>query len=174
MKISNLCQPSLFFSVAVLVFALSVKAYGQETNIYWGPATNDFLMSIELKNGAQELTNGQPCVLTIRFKNVSKSRTVNVWRLWWTEGDHTYSFTVSDPSGKDISPVWNEAFGGSGGAILVRPGEIKGIEFNLTTVCKINAVGNYRVTAKKEARSDDGNQFQVVSNPLLFSVVSFR
>jgi hypothetical protein len=138
----------------------------------WGPATNDLQMSIGLRNGVHTITNGQPCILSVRFKNLSKSKLLEVEKMRWMEGDHTYSFTVIDPSGKDIAPKANhEPFGGSADVIEIPPGQTRGVEFNLTAVCKISTTGNYRVIAKKVMWSFEGKgPFQVVSNPLKITI----
>ena len=160
------------FILLLTIASFSWQAYAAQNINDWGPATNDFLISIGLKNGVHEVTNGQPCILSIRFKNVSKSKTVDVLKLLWADGDGTYSFTVLNPSGKDISPIPIEPSGGSGGVIEVTPGQTRGVEFNLSAVCKIRTIGNYRVIAKKEVWSNDGKSFQVVSNPLEITVTN--
>jgi hypothetical protein len=96
---------------------------------------------------------------------------VDVLQMLRRESDGTYSFTVLDPSGKDISPIPNRAIAGSANIIEVPPDQTRSVEFNLSAVCKISTTGNYNIIAKKEIWSSDGNSFQVVSNPLVVTVV---
>ena len=37
----------------------------------WGAVTNNFPMSISLKGDKNEITTNQPCILLIRYRNVS-------------------------------------------------------------------------------------------------------
>jgi hypothetical protein len=148
------------------------RAFGDDTsNVQWGPATNDFLMSIGLKDGVPDVTNGQPCILLVRFKNISKNNVIEVLQLLNREADLTYSFTVLDPSGKDISPDRTGPFGGSAISTELQPGQSTALEFRFSAVCKLSEVGTYVVTAKKEVWTWNGKRFQVFSNPLPVKVV---
>lgn len=160
--------------IIVLFFglALNFAAYAQEKSAdQWGVITNNLQMSIRLKNGGNEITNGQPCILEIRYRNVSTNETVCALRMKWTEADWTYSFIVTDPSGKDISPDLNKPFGGSATEITISPGQTQGLEYKFSGVCKMDEVGTYKIIAKKFLFSGGKNGgFKVCSNPLLVTV----
>lgn len=139
----------------------------------WGELTNNFKMSIRLETIKAEIQTNQPCVLLIRYKNVSTNETFWVYENG-TEYDPAYSFTVISPSGKDISPDMNRFKPCDATAVRhVGPNQILQIKFNLSLLCKFNEEGNYKVIAKyKEAFAFEKRKtFTVVSNPLSVLVV---
>jgi hypothetical protein len=154
----------------VTLFVWQVYADGMKTND-WGAVTNNFQMSISLKGDKSEITNNQPCILLVRYKNVSTNETLNVYEA---EHDPSYSFTVISPSGKDISQDIKKFHpSDSGGYIPVRPNQSVKFEFNLSYLYDLHEVGTYKVIAKKKVWSFERHQtFTVVSSPLFVSVVS--
>ena len=66
--------------------------------------------------------------------------------------DGSYAFSITSPSGSDISPKINAngPLGGSGGVYAIGPGQIHEAELNLSSVCKFDTVGTYKVAATKE------------------------
>jgi hypothetical protein len=158
---------SLFLGTA------SCSAFAQENRTNeWGAVSNNLQMSIELKGGGSEITNGQSCILWIKYKNNSTNETLGLLKMNWVESDGTYSFIVVDPSGKDVSPNSNRPFGGSATIMDIGPGQVKELEYNLSGVCKINKIGIYKIIAKRIILPGSGKKlFQVVSNPLYLIVI---
>ena len=154
------------------IASVTWQAYAGQDGDAWGPVTNNVQMAINLKDGQTEITNGQPCGLFIRFKNLWPAKPIEILQLLLRETDPTYSFDVIDPSGNDISPVRSRLMHGSQTLIEVPPGETRSTEFKLSAVCKLGKNGNYRVIAKKFIWfSDQQKWVQVVSNPLIVTVV---
>jgi hypothetical protein len=162
---------SLIFITFALIIAFGAYASDLATN-EWGPVTNNVQMSIQLKNGQIEITNGQPCILLIQFKNLSSTEPLEIFQMVWHEGDGSYSFGVIDPFGKNISPISNGIVEGSMISIEVPPGETRSTDFNLGAICKLGKNGNYKVIAQKFIWFNGQRKLvQVVSNPLTVTVV---
>jgi hypothetical protein len=168
-----------------LIFAAlgASPVLSQETNVdLWGPTMNDFQMSISLENGKSDVPLGQPVILKARIQNLSNNRTVYIHEFNQKIMDGSYAFSITSPSGSNISPKINGWIMGSGGTYAIGPGQIHEAELNLSLVCKFETVGKYKVVATKEikdlsaflASSQNKHSippFKVISNPLYIKVV---
>lgn len=158
---------SCIFVILIIQFATQVFADNTETNS-WGPVNDDIQMSIRLKSDVSEIKTNQPVELLIGFKNVSTNETLRISTLNAIETDPGYSWIVTSPSGKDISPVPdNMPVTGSGARIPLPPGQIIEFNFNLSLLCEFNEIGTYKIVAKKSIYSPSKHKlFKAVSNPL--------
>jgi hypothetical protein len=161
--------------LCVLIFASSFigSAYASQTDDDWGPTTNDLQMSISLN--CSEIKTDQPCVLSIRYRNVSTNEMFRIYEVNGTVYDPTYSFTVTSPSGEDISPDTADIHeSGSGQDHHLYPGQILNISFDLSLVCKFDKAGTYQVIAKRNEiwSIQKHRPFTVVSNPLRITVTN--
>ena len=137
----------------------------------WGQVTNNAQMSINLKDGKNEIKTNHPVKLLIQIKNVSTNETFLVGRANAIENDESFSFVVIAPSGKNISPK-PKNIPGSGGADPAIPNQIIKLEFNLSNLCKFDEVGTYKIIANKSLWSPERNKlFTVVSNPLYIAII---
>jgi hypothetical protein len=153
----------------ILVLFVVSKSVAAEVNTNdWGPATNNLQMSIRLDGAEKQIKAGQPFTLSIRYQNISTNEKFIVYKFNGAENDQSYSFLVTSPSGKNVSPDMKKiGESGSGQVLGVNPGQILEIKFNASKLFKLDEVGTYKIIAKKvimsEARQDE---FEVVSNPL--------
>jgi hypothetical protein len=161
------------YSIVVALAVWQVFADDPKTH-EWGAVTNNFQMSINLKGDKNEITTNQPCILLIRYRNVSTNEMFRVFEANGTVYDPSYSFVVISPSGKDISPDMKKVRSGDSWANHeVGPNQTVEIEFNLTYLCKLNEVGTYKIIAKKGQMWSVARdkEFTVVSNPLNVLVI---
>jgi len=153
--------------------------FSQETNIdLWGSTTNDFQMSISVKNGKSDVLLGSPIILMARLQNLSSTKTIQIHEFNQKLIDGSYSFSVISPSGSDISPKINVngPLGGSGGTYAIGPGQIHEAALDLSLVCKFEAVGTYKVIVTKQVEDLSDSKpsmppFILISNPLYIKVV---
>jgi hypothetical protein len=138
----------------------------------WGLATNDLQMSISLEGGSPALKTGQSVSLLFRYKNVSTNQLFGVYKTLGTVDDSSYSFIVSAPSGKNVSPKRMTEESASGSFIAMDPGQIIEIHFDGARLFKFDEVGTYKITAKKVMWSEaKKQQFELVSNTLEVKVL---
>jgi hypothetical protein len=137
----------------------------------WGLATNNLQMSITVED-VPSIKPGQPLNLLVHFKNVSTNEVFDIYEVNGTVFDSSYSFVVTSPSGKDISPdlaKFQEASSGRGHKL--DPGRILDLKFGLAKLLTLDDVGTYTIVAKKKVWSGtNGTWFEVVSNILKVTV----
>jgi hypothetical protein len=149
----------------------------QKTNgEHWGPATNDFQISISLENGRSNVQLGQPIILLAYLRNISKDKTIYLYENNQTAMDGTYTFSIINPSGNDISPDTKGFLAGSGAFYPIGPGQTHTQELDLSSVCKFETVGAYKVVVTKRISDASGLQpspspFNLISKPLYIKVV---
>jgi hypothetical protein len=132
--------------------------------------TNGLQMSISLSG--REIKTNQPCVLLIRYRNVS---TNEVFQIFETAYDPTYAFTVTSPSEINISPDMTMLQESDSGQVhWLNPGQTVAIEFNLSAFCRFDEPGIYKLVAKRERiwSTKEHQDFTVVSNPLKITVTN--
>jgi hypothetical protein len=165
-----------YFIIYLIFAALGAgKVLSQEANVdLWGPTTNDLRMFISLEKGTNEVPLGQPVILKARIQNLSSKRTVYIGEYNQTIMDRSYAFSITSPSGSDISPKINGSqYGGSGGLYAIAPGQIHEAELNLSLVCKFETTGTYKIVTTKQIQGESSStpQFKIISNPLYIKVV---
>jgi hypothetical protein len=141
----------------------------------WGVATNNLQISIKLEGGEQQVKAGQPYGLVIRYKNITTNDTFAIYEVNGTIDDSSYSFHVTSPSGKDVSPDTSKIpMYESGGICYASPGQVIEIKFDLSAICRLDEVGVYKITVKKAQIISiaKNKMFEAVSNPLNVTVVA--
>jgi hypothetical protein len=162
-----------FILVFTVMAVRQVHADDMKTNM-WGDATCNAQMSLELKDQNIEIKANQPVDLVIHIKNVSSNETFSVYQSLAIVDNSlvNFSFGVTSPSGKDISPKPAEYYnGGSGGEYQIAQGQTKEFDCNLSYLCKFNEMGTYKIIAKKRLWPDLNKQCEITSNPLYVTVV---
>ena len=151
-----------------------LQAFADTKTNDWGAMTNSIQMSIALRPEKTDFRLSNVVVLVIRLRNLSDHETFLVSRWNAIENDPSYSFVVTSPSGKDVSPG-PKIIPGSAGATPLEPNKTLEFEFNLSRLCKFDEVGEYRITAKKLVRSPAREMsFAVISNLLNISITAAR
>jgi len=149
-----------------LIFAalIALRAIASE----WGAVSNNVQMSISLK-----VVVGQSFSLRVRYQNLSTNQIVRMYisNYPYLESFGGMGFVVISPTGKDISPQEKTSGSYSGGFARFGSNEVKEAEFPLGDVYKLNEIGDYHISAKKTLLIGT-NSVEVVSNPLLVSVVA--
>lgn len=162
----------LLYSIFSLVASVPVFGNGLDTG-EWSAATNYLQMSISLDSDNGKIQTNHPCILLIRYKNISTNETF--WVYESSEYNPDYSIIVIAPSGKDISPDMKLIKRSDSGSVLhAAPQKTVEIKFDLSKLCSFNDVGTYKVIVKNKDMFayERRKTFTVVSNPLLISVVS--
>ena len=166
------CSPCSFL-LCVLAVGHAFPARSNATD--WGPPTNHLQMSIGLKGDETRISTNQPIKLLIRLRNLSTDETFHFYRANASERSPHFSFSLTAPSGKDISPKPRDFFHGSGHFIDVEPGQVKEMELDLSLLSKFDEVGIYKIIAKYDMWSPRANtSLKVVSNELSISIVPSR
>jgi hypothetical protein len=167
---------SIYFHFSILTASLAVwQASGAQTESnHWGAVTNNLQMCIALEDGIERKVS-EPLNLMILYRNVGSNETFQIYQVNGTVSDPSYSFTITSPSGKDISPDLTKLAAFSGQVHGLEPGKIVEIRFPLSKVCKVVELGSYEIVARKEVWSDSkGARFQVVSNRLRVNIGANR
>jgi hypothetical protein len=139
-----------------------------------GATANNFQMTISLEGGEHQIKAGQPYSLVIRYNNISTNETFAIYEVNGTVADPNYSFVVTSPSGKDVSPDMTKIHRPFSGVFrYAPPGQIIEIKFNLSNYCKLDEVGTYKIVAKMEKvlLVAENKTFKTVSNSLNIKVV---
>jgi hypothetical protein len=160
----------VFYLMFAMLAVGQVFAEGVRTD-EWGVVTNGIQISIRLKGDDKEIKVNQSFNMLIQIRNVSTNELFHCY--YSNRNGYDLSFTVIDPSGKDVSPiVRNDDIGGSGAAIFVPPNQIKRFQFNLSYLHKFDEIGTYKFIAKQKGYvGKSQNEFTVISNPLYVTVV---
>lgn len=151
-----------------MFFAFSaVPAFAQETNAAdWGPVSHNLQMSISLKDGKNDVRLAQKIILTAKYKNLS-NKTFIMYEYNGAVLDPNYDFKITSPSGQDISPDMKNISPSDSGAVKpIAPGQIYEVNLDLSSVCKFEAAGIYKIVATKQVNDESGVQFKIISNPL--------
>jgi hypothetical protein len=162
---------TIFASFLVAMLSYNWTAYADQPHDTWGPKTNGLEMSISVDDG--EIKTVQPCILSVRYRNVSTNETFRIYEVNGTVDDSTYAFKIISPAGVDISPNSADIQNAISGQIhLLPPGQTLNITFNLSHLCNFDKLGAYKIVAKKEEiwSSQKHQAFTVVSNPLNVTV----
>jgi hypothetical protein len=143
------------------------KIFAGDTNLYeWGAIAFDAQLSIGINGGDTEVKSNQPVNLSIRLKNLSSNDNIQFLLPIAPAIDSDFSFEITSPTGRDISPARNH-LSGSASLITIKPHESVDYKFALTEIFRFTEVGTYKIVAKRLVRKDG----QVVSNTLYLNVV---
>jgi len=138
----------------------------------WGAVTYNTQISLGLTGPQREFKTNQVIDLLVRIRNLSTNEDYSVGVQTPFTATEDVSFLVISPSGKDISPVFHSSFRFSGGVVWVHPGQVDGFVFQLGEICRMEEVGTYKIVMRAVRRPRDRHRsFEVLSNPLYFSVV---
>jgi hypothetical protein len=158
-----------FYLFFILTFVLASHARNDNTATnQWGTITNGIQMSIALDGGDRIIETNEQFRLSVQIKNLGS---LGAWsyllgRPTSNPSDGLHCIVIS-PSGKDVSPNVKFAPGiGSGRFVSLPPNGADRFNFNLSSICKFDEVGTYRITAEKTI-SQGEKWWTVVSNPLL-------
>jgi hypothetical protein len=158
----HLCVILIFLAITVWhTFAENI-----ETN-EWSATNCDAKISVTLKEPAIEIKTNESVVVTVQIKNTSTNE-VLIFLISNVPTDFTW--TITSPSGKDLSPK-KPAFPADGFSSLivhVNPMETSKYNFDLSSICNFNEIGTYKVFAKKEVFfiSPTRKKGEIVSKPL--------
>ena len=157
----------VFFIVTITLLSIQQTIADASKIDEWGIVTNNIQMSIMLKDKAHEIHTNQAVIMVIRFKNTSTNESFIMYWMQSIKGDPSISFTITTPSGKDISPKIDSNPTGSAYFRRITPNEIVDMEIDMSRRCKFDEVGKYKITARRPLESvSDRKPFVVVSNPL--------
>ena len=171
------------FSKWLIVF-LTTSIYIPIGNVFaegWGEMTNGVQISIGI-GGSQPITTNAPVILSLRIKNTLTNESF----CFLLDGETTpsFSYNIISPSGK--TPLHNDNViltDYRSGATWISQNTTKAYTINLSDLYIFNEIGAYKiiVTGRMEARTtvlshgdtvyDDNKAFEVVSNPLLVTLV---
>jgi hypothetical protein len=155
--------------LALFIISSCVIVFADDTNnIEWGLTTNDSRMSISFINGESVIRTNQPFSVTVRIQNLSTNQTLYVY-LPMGRVDPGFMWVVTSPDGNDASPPVTTR--GSGAIDAIDPGGIFEFEFSLSSVCRFNQIGTYKITAKMGLGGLSNKVSRAVSNPLALTVV---
>jgi hypothetical protein len=162
----------------LMISLLSVwQADAEGTNTTeWGPLTNHIQMSVSLENGGREIKLNGTVILLVQFRNVSTNQIFQIVSMDTGRNyDPFFSFDVVSPSGKNVSPAMESSPTGSFRFIRILSGHNVEMEYELSSRCRFNEVGKYRIVARRSVDSMAlRKSYLVVSNPFLLSVVTNR
>ncbi len=139
----------------------------------WGAISYNTQISIGLNSTNKEFTTNQAVEVLVRVRNHSTNEEypIDIQRSFMFNED--FSFIITSPSGKDISPVFHMSSRFSGGVVWVHPNQVDGFGFQLDEICKTDEVGTYKIILKmKRGTPDRKKVFEIVSNPLFITVVA--
>ena len=161
---------NLFVVVSIL---LSITGSRAEDVHEWGPVTNNLQMSIALADGTNVIAGKDFC-LTIFFRTKSTNEFTIAYKVNGTTSDPSYSFEITSPSGRDVSPNTSKLKPPmSGGVVPILPNEVASIRFDLGELCRLDESGTYKIVVKKNGLfpEKDEKSPTLISNPLLVKVV---
>jgi hypothetical protein len=163
----------IYCSMLITLFGWQVFAENPKADD-WGAISNNLQMSIRLDGKENQIKAGQSFNLLIRYKNISTNETFIFYEVNGTINDRTYSFIVTSPSGKDVSPDMTKIQPSFSGVFRgISSGQIVEIKFNLSKFCSLDEIGAYKITVKKEKilQPAQNKEFAIISNPLSVVVV---
>jgi hypothetical protein len=152
------------FCLLIIFCQFGHALYGSE----WGPVNGGIQMSISATGQKAKTGTNQSVSLSISFRNISTNRMFRLYVANGIEFDPGYTWRVTSPSGKDISPDMNKIDpSDSGGFIPLLPNKTNNFELNLSSLCNFTECGVYKITGQKRIYSPASNKaIVVVSNPL--------
>jgi hypothetical protein len=188
--------------VVLVLLAVCHAMAGEPAANEWGPVTNNAQMSISVvpagsvggrtrfivgggtnpmggyvTNPITVKTNlklGEHFGLWVPLRNLSTNETLR-FVSDGTDRDKEggLAWAIISPSGKDVSPKGTLARAHSSRWVLVSPNSIGELEFPLSSFCKLEEVGTYRITARKStfAIRKGETTFVLTSNTLCVRVV---
>jgi len=139
----------------------------------WGPLTDNTQISIALNPATSQIVTNQNPQFIARIKNLSTNEVFHLYVGAAFLASRGMSFTITSPSGKDISPVfYNNFIAESGITVWVPPGKVDGFIVGLQQFCKLDELGTYKITMTVQRGSPDRHKlYNVVSNPLFVTVI---
>jgi hypothetical protein len=158
------------------LFAIARLAAAEPRSGEWGALTNDLHMSINLEAAEGHVQLHEPVILLIRWQNLSPNKAWSFYQSHATERSPHFSFAVTSPTGKDISPKPQFSHG-SGSFVELGPEQSHEARLDLSNLCSFKEVGNYRIIMKCSVGNYlDTNRvsfrsIQLVSNPLTVTVL---
>lgn len=163
------CIYYLFLTGSLLISTATLMA---EDVHEWGPMTNNLQMSIALAGGTNVMA-GKDFALAISFRTASSNESTIAYEFHGTISDPSYSFQITSPSGRDVSPDTSKLLPpNSGRALPIRPNEVASIHFDLGQLCRLNEIGTYKIVVTKRKLFSGGDKpTTLISNPLYVKVV---
>jgi hypothetical protein len=160
-----------------ILFLLVWQAHADDsiTNI-WGPETNQLQMNIRLRGDLNRMQPNSDYSLILRVKNNSTNLLYFSDMGLNTDPSYGVECIVISSSGKNISPKIKSHGIGANILMQCQPHQIEEYEFQLGHICKLDALGTYKIIAKKRFW-DPGNPTNrptVISNPLFVKVVPVK
>lgn len=166
---------SIFCTFAAIF--IQSQIFGADAiNYQWGLLTNNVQMSIRLNSVSNETRIGDRVELLIHLRNISTNKN-DIFTGRYSLGGGSgqgLSFNVLNPSGKDVSPKYPKNYEAIHAIALVSglPCQTNSFKFDLSTLCKFDQVGTYKIIAMQRGRLGTNQLFfTVASNPLNISVV---
>jgi hypothetical protein len=143
---------------------IAEQALASDTN-QTATASCDAEISIKLKEPAKEIKTNEPVIATINIKNTS---TNEILMLLIENAPTDFSWNITSPSGKDLSPTNSFPVWGSSLFPRLKPLELREIDYDLSSICSFNDAGTYKVVVKKEVffLSPVRKKCEITSNPL--------
>ena len=139
----------------------------------WGSIAYRTQISIGLKSSENVFKTNQIVKVLVRIRNLSTNEACNIYVQRAFANNEDFSFIVSSPSGKDMSPVFHKTDVGSGGIVFIPPNQINGFQFDLNEICKTDKIGTYKIIMKMQRWSPtEKKSFEVISKPLYVTIVN--
>ena len=139
----------------------------------WGAIAYHAQISIALKRSGRTFKTNQIVELLVRLRNLSTNEDYGVYVASPLSGTEGFSFMITSPSGRDVSPTFRPSYRGSGGMVGVHPNQTDGFGFELGEICQTDEVGTYSILLKmKRWTPDRRKSFELVSNPLKVEIVA--
>ncbi len=130
-------------------------------------------LSRNIKVGGTTINATNEVVLWIVFTNMSSNDMFYLPTVRDIVNEVQYSFVVTFPSGKRVSPHGDPMLSRSMTLNRLAPSEMRQFTFPLSEICKFDEIGTYTITASRSVSWPNGKQdyFEVASNPLTIKVV---
>ena len=167
------------WTLLLALFTVGQLLAAEPGSVEWGSVTNGLQMSISLERAGRQVQVHEPVSLVVRLKNLSTNETWSFYRAHAAETSPCFSFVITSPTGKDISPK-AQPFHGSGHFVDLGPGQSCQARLDLGYLCRFEEIGTYQITVKcsvgnfLNTKRTSVKSAQVISNSLNVSVLERR
>ncbi len=148
-----------YFLIAASLAARAALAAPEVADDKWGTATNDFQISIALKDDGNVIRTNKPVKLTLWIKNVSTNQKHDILKP--NSARQGFDVVVIEPSGKKLATDDPQEGAVSAQRFVLGPNQVRKIEIDLSKVCKFDNTGTYQITAMYRMLGLISNQLNV-------------
>jgi hypothetical protein len=149
--------------ILIFIAAASSRVFADNSSNGVSPCQAE--ISIRLKEPTKEIKTNAPVLVIVQIKNLSTNETL----MYQTQSLPTdFAWTITSPSGRDLSPVASFPVFGSGWNPKLSALQSRETDYDLSSVYSFSETGVYKVTAKKQVAFllKNPKRCDLISNPL--------